>query len=131
MTMTFNLNKFWHGVRQYECKFVKTSHDNTSKDNVAVTSSILSQNDGTIRILTNFWPKTIVNFQKQTKIRYCSVVSIILHLTCAFQVIKLENEGVIALFHQFSYNFYILLKTVKHHNFKTPCPVHFTNIDNF
>ena len=47
MKVTFNLNKFWHGV----------IHDNTIKDNVTVTSANLSQNDGTIRILTHFLAK--------------------------------------------------------------------------
>ena len=55
--MTFNLNKFWHGVTQYQGKSVKKTHDNTIKDNVTVTSSNLSQNDGTIRILTYFSAK--------------------------------------------------------------------------
>ena len=33
-----------------------------------------------------------------------------LHLTCAFEVVKVPNERIIALFLTFSYNFYILLK---------------------
>ena len=36
-----------------------------------------------------------------------------LHLTCAFLVIRLPNERVIALFHHFFFNFYISLKSVK------------------
>ena len=63
MKMTFNLNKFWYGVRLYGCEFVKRNHDNTIKDNVIVRSSNLSQNDGTIRILNHFWPKITVNYQ--------------------------------------------------------------------
>ena len=42
---------------KYQCKFVKNIHDNTIKDNVTVTSSNLSRNNGTTRILTHFWPK--------------------------------------------------------------------------
>ena len=76
--------------------------------------------------------RTTVNYQCQTQNRYCSVFSITLHLTCAFQVNKWKkNERVIALFCQFSYNFYISLKSVKHHNFNTPCCMDFTNIDYF
>ena len=37
--------------------FVKKNHDNTIKDNVTVTSSNLSQNNGTISILTHFSAK--------------------------------------------------------------------------
>ena len=55
--MTFNLTKFWHEVRQYQDEFVTKIRDNTMKDNVKVTSSNLSQNDGTIRILTHFLAK--------------------------------------------------------------------------
>ena len=35
----------------YKGEFLKKIHDNTTKDNVTVTSSNISQNDGTIRIL--------------------------------------------------------------------------------
>ena len=35
----------------------KKNHDNTVKDNVAVTSSSLSRNNGTIRILAQFLAK--------------------------------------------------------------------------
>ena len=53
--MTFNLNKFWHGVRWYQGEFmIKKIHDNTIEDNVTVTSSNFSRNDGTIRISTHF-----------------------------------------------------------------------------
>ena len=55
-----------------------------------------------------FWPKTIVNYEKRAKIWYNSVASVTLHLTCAFEVIKLTNESV-----NFHYNFYISLKSVK------------------
>ena len=55
--MTFNLNKFWHEVRQYQDEFVKEIRDNTIKDNVTVTSSNFSQNNGTTRILTHFLTK--------------------------------------------------------------------------
>ena len=56
--MTFNLNKFWHGVRQYQGEFVKY-RDNTIKDDITVTSSnfIRNVNDGTIKILTHFLGK--------------------------------------------------------------------------
>ena len=52
--MTFNLNKFWHEVRQYQSKFLRKLRDNTIKDNLTVTSSNFSQNDGTMKILTHF-----------------------------------------------------------------------------
>ena len=59
----------------------------------------------------------------------------LLHLTCAFEVITLPNERVIALFHhcflQFRHVIEIDQKVHDGHNFKTPCPMHFTNIDNF
>ena len=55
--MTFNLDKFWYGVRQYQGKIVKDIQDNTIKDNVTVMSSNFSRNDGTIRILTHFLEK--------------------------------------------------------------------------
>ena len=42
--MTFNFTKFWYEVRQYKGKFLKKIHDNKTKDNVTVTSSIISQN---------------------------------------------------------------------------------------
>ena len=51
MKMTFNLSKFWYEVREYKSEFVKKIHDNITKENVTVTSSNISQNDGTIRIL--------------------------------------------------------------------------------
>ena len=57
MKMTFNLNKFWCKVRKYKREFLKKIHDNTIKDNVRVTSSNLSQNDGRIRILTHFFAR--------------------------------------------------------------------------
>ena len=44
-------------------------------------------------------------------------------LTCAFQVIKVPNERVIALFHYFFLQFLHIAESVKHHNFKTPVPV--------
>ena len=53
MKMTLNLNKFWHEARQYQPDFVK-NRDNPIKDNVTVTSSNFSRNDGTIRSLTHF-----------------------------------------------------------------------------
>ena len=37
----------------------------------------------------------------------------LLHLTCAFEGITLPNERVIELFHHFSYNFDISLKSIK------------------
>ena len=37
----------------------------------------------------------------------------LLHVTCAYEVITLPNERVIALFHHFSYNFDISLKSIK------------------
>ena len=37
----------------------------------------------------------------------------LLHLTCAFEVITLQNERVIALFHHFFFNFDISLKSIK------------------
>ena len=43
-----------------------------------------------------------------------------LHLACAFQVIKLPNERVVALFHHFFLQFLHVAESVKHHNFKTP-----------
>ena len=51
--MTFNFNKFWHGVIEHQAKFVKKINDNRVIENVTVMSSILSQNDGAIRILTH------------------------------------------------------------------------------
>ena len=57
MKMTFSLNKFWYGVRQYQDEFVKRIHDNTVKDSVTVRSSNFSRKDGTIRILTHFLAK--------------------------------------------------------------------------
>ena len=51
MKMTFNLNEFWYEIRQYKGEFVNKIHDNITKDNVTVTSSNISQNDETIRIL--------------------------------------------------------------------------------
>ena len=51
MKMTFNLNKFCYGVRQYKDEFEKRIHDNTTIDSVTVTSSNTGQNDETtIRI---------------------------------------------------------------------------------
>ena len=52
----------WYGVRQYQGEFAK-HHDNTIKDNVTVTSSNFRRNDGTMRILTHLWPKTIISYQ--------------------------------------------------------------------
>ena len=75
------------------------------KDNITVTSSNSSQNNGTIRILTHFWPKAIGNYQKKAKISYSRVAFMTLYLTCAFEVIKLPNERVIALFHYFFLQF--------------------------
>ena len=54
MKMTFNLNKFWYGVRWYKGEFEKKIRDNTTKDSVTVMSSNISQNNGTIRILKIF-----------------------------------------------------------------------------
>ena len=108
MKTTFNLNKSWHEVRYYQDKFAKKIHDNTIKVNIAVTSSNLSRNDGTIRILIHFLVKN------QSKLPIADknlILSITLHLTCAFQVIELRNERVLALFHQFCYNFHISLKS--------------------
>ena len=70
-------------------------------------------------------------FRKSGRHHDACVVSMTLHLTCAFQVIKLSNENVIALFHYFFLQFLHITESVKHHNFKTPCPVHFREIDNF
>ena len=55
--MTFSLNKFWYDVRQHQGEFVKKIRDNTIKDNLTVTSSNFSRNDGTIRTLTHFLAK--------------------------------------------------------------------------
>ena len=57
MKMTFNLNEFWYGVRQYKGEFDK-KYDNTIKNNVPVRSSNISQNDETIKILKilKSWP---------------------------------------------------------------------------
>ena len=71
MKMTSNLDKFWYEVKQYQGKFVKKIRDNTIKDNVTVTSSNFSLNDGTIRILTHFLAKKII-------------VNYTINLTCAF-----------------------------------------------
>ena len=57
MKIRFNLNKFWHEIRYYQGEFVKKISDNTIKDNVTVTSSNFSRNNGTIRILTHFLAK--------------------------------------------------------------------------
>ena len=51
-----------------------------------------------------------------------------LHLTCAFQVIKLPNESVIALLFLTISTYRWIDQTPQLQN---PCPVHFTNIDNF
>ena len=45
----------------------KKIHDNTIKDNVTVTSSIFSQNNGTIRILTHFLAKNHSNIPMTDK----------------------------------------------------------------
>ena len=50
MKMTFNLDKLWYGVRYCKGEFEKI-HDNTTKDNVTVTSLNISQNGGMIKIL--------------------------------------------------------------------------------
>ena len=68
------------------------------------------------------WSETLVNYQYQTKIRPCRVVSVTLHLICTFQIIKLKNKRVLALSNQFSYSLYMSLKSVKLHDFKTPVP---------
>ena len=47
MKMAFNLNKFYYGV----CGNI---HENTTKDNVIVTSLNISEIDGTIGILNIF-----------------------------------------------------------------------------
>ena len=41
MKVKFNLNKFWYGVGQYKDEFEKKIHDNTTKENVTVMSSII------------------------------------------------------------------------------------------
>ena len=46
--MTFNLNKIWHEVRWCQDTLPKEFDGNTITDNVTVTSSNFSQNDGTI-----------------------------------------------------------------------------------
>ena len=95
-------------------------HYNTVKDKVTVTLSNFSQNDGTIRILAHFLAKNHSKLPIADKnlILWCCFT---LHLTCAFQVIKLPNERVIALFHHFFLQFlHISLKSVKQLNFKTP-----------
>ena len=58
-------------------------------------------------------------------------MSVTLHLTCAFQVIKLPIERVIALFNYSFLQFLHIAESVNHQNFKYPFPGHFTNIDNF
>ena len=52
-----------------------------------------------------------------------------LHPTCGFQVNALPSERVMTVFLYFFLQFLHIAESVKHHNFKTPCPVHFTNID--
>ena len=44
-------------IHKDDVQVCKKNHDNTVKDNVTVTLSNLSQNDGTIRILTHFLAK--------------------------------------------------------------------------
>ena len=48
--MTFNLINFWYGLRWSKGKFVKKSQEHTAKDNVTITLSNISQNDGTIKV---------------------------------------------------------------------------------
>ena len=52
------------------------------------------------------------------------------HLTCAFQVIKLPNEKVIALVHYFFLQLLHIAEIGQMPQLQDPCPVHFTNIDN-
>ena len=56
-----------------------------------MTSSNFTLNDGTIWILTHFMLKH--RYHKQN-----GVVSMILRVTCAFEVIMMPDEKVIALF---------------------------------
>ena len=58
--------------------------DNTIKDNVTVTSSNFSRNDGTIRILTYFLAKNHGKLTTEDKNLYNSAASMTVHLTCAF-----------------------------------------------
>ena len=67
MKMTFNINKFWFGVRWYQGEFAKEYHDSTIKDNGTVTSSNLNENYGTIRILTHFLVKNHRKLQIEYK----------------------------------------------------------------
>ena len=87
-----------------------------------MTSSNFSRNNGTIRILTHFLAINHSKLPISEKKLYCSVVSITLHITCAFQVIKLPNERVIALFITFSYNFYISLNRSNTTTSRPPVP---------
>ena len=93
------------------------------KDNVTVTSSIFSQNDGTIRISTHFLAKnhSKLLIEDINLIQY--VASMLLHLTCAFEVITLPNERVIALFYHFFLQFrHIIEIDQQAHNTTTSRP---------
>ena len=93
----------------------KKIHDNTIKDYITVTSSNFSPNNGTIRILTHFLPKMIINYQ-------CCFYDFT-PVICAFEVIKLPNERVIALFHHFFLQFVPIAEIgQKAHNTTTSGP---------
>ena len=76
MTMTFNLNKIWYGVRKYQGESVKKNHDNTIKDNVTVTSSKFSGNNRTISIWTHFYAKN----RGKLPIEYKHLIQLVLPL---------------------------------------------------
>ena len=54
--MTFDLNQIWYDERYVQDTLPKID-DNTIKDNVSVTSSNFSRNDGTITILNHLLAK--------------------------------------------------------------------------
>ena len=55
MKMTFNLNEFWHGVRQYQGEFVKKNSSQQNRRQCHGDVINITQNDGMFRILKN-WP---------------------------------------------------------------------------
>ena len=78
MKMTFTLNNFWYGVRQYKAEFAEI-HDDTTEDNATVTSSNISQNDGTTMILMIFKKLTYFSNHEDdiqsSKILVCGKIS--------------------------------------------------------
>ena len=57
MKMAFKLNKFFAWSKIVAGSVCKKIHDNTIKDNITVTSSNVSRNNGMIRIFTYFLAK--------------------------------------------------------------------------